>query len=173
MNISLDFAQTYADIVGYIGFFIALVGWIYQWRKRQDDKKQELRSIWENISIIKTIMAEIESGEEQLGKNKAKDCKDLPHEVYQAHAELAILLKNTFARAIAREKNVTLKTIIKWRKSGKLSSDWQQKCAMDILLTDELIEDELENLDEKYSTWDAIDHSNSPLRYRSSLNKPE
>lgn len=170
MNTSLDFAQTYSDIIGYIGFLAALLGWVHQWRKSRDDKRQELRNLWGNISVIKAVMGEIESAEERYRNNATKDCKDLPHEIFQAHAELAVLFRSTLARAMTIEGNITLKTVVKWRKSGKLGSDWQQKCAMTILLTDELIDEELENLDEKYSTWDAIDNENSPLGSRNSLN---
>lgn len=163
IDLPLDFAQTYSDIIAYIGFIGALVGWLYQWKKNRDSRKQELRSIWDNISVIKAAMSEIESAESKCRSGELETCSDLPHEIHQAHTQLADLFRNTLTRVISREGKVTLITIKKWRKSGKLSSDWQQKCAMTILLTEELTNKELNDLDEKYSTWDAIDNVKSPL----------
>lgn len=154
MENSLEFAQTYSDIVGYIGFVGALLGWLYQLKRNQYEKHQELRGLWDNISAIKAAMGKIERAE---SKNKK-----LPHEIYQSHSVLSVLFRNLLTRVITREDNVTLETISKWRKTGKLGSDWQQKCAMTILLTDELTEKELSELDEKFSQWETI-FTASPL----------
>lgn len=154
----LSFAQTYADIFGYIGFLGALVGWFLQWKKSREERQNEIRSLWDNISVIKAVMGEIERAELKL----RLEHKELPLEIYQAHGELAILFRTALARAITREGKVSLETIQAWRKSGKLSSDWQQKCAMTILLSKELSNKELDGLDKKYSVWDSIDDE-SPL----------
>jgi len=155
MGVSLDFAQTYSDIIGYIGFFGALIGWLYQWKRSADNKQLELRGLWEDISVIKEVMGEIEKADSKA--------KKMPYEVYQAHAELSILFRSVLTRIISKEPKMTLETIEKWRKVGKLGSDWQQKCAMAILLSNELTKKELDLIDEKkYSTWEQLNH-NSPL----------
>ena len=153
MGTSLDFAQTYSDIIGYIGIFGALIGWLYQLKRASDNRQMELRGLWEDISVIKAVMGEIETSDSKA--------KKMPYEIYQAHGELAILFRSVLTRIISKEPNMSLKTINKWRKVGKLGSDWQQKCAMIILLSDELTEKELDEMDEKYSNWEHINHKSS------------
>ena len=165
MDNTLLIAETYADIAGYIAFVGALLGWFYQWKKSHDDRKQELRVIWDNISTVKAIMEEVESS---ILRNSSGEVR---FEIYQAHAQLAVLFRNLLARAIAREGKVTLKTISKWRKAGKLGSDWQQKCAMTLLFSEELEGRELEELDERYAIWEAIDNS-SPLGSGNPIDDP-
>ena len=155
MQQSLIIAETYADIFGYIAFFGALIGWLFQWKKNNDNKKQEIRMLWDSISTIKSAMEEIESA---ILRNKEVK---FPYEIYQTHAQLAVLFRNTLTRAISREGKVTLKTIKKWRKCGKLASDWQQKCAMTILFTEELSNKDLDDLDEKYSSWEGLDNTSA------------
>jgi len=157
MGASLDFAQTYSDIIGYIGFLGALIGWLYQWKKASDSKQLELRGLWEDLSVIKAVMGEIETADTMA--------KRMPHDIYQAHGELAILFRSVLTRIISKEPKVTLETIEKWRKVGKLGSDWQQKCAMAVLLSEELTQKELDKIDEKYSTWEQLNHNSSLASY--------
>ena len=139
MGTSLDFAQTYSDIIGYIGIFGALIGWLYQLKRASDNRQMELRGLWEDISVIKAVMGEIETSDSKA--------KKMPYEIYQAHGELATLFRSVLTRIISKEPKMTLETINKWRKVGKLGSDWQQKCAMAILLSDELTKKELDEID--------------------------
>ena len=157
MGTSLDFAQTYSDIIGYLGFFGALIGWLYQWKRASDNKQIELRGLWEDLSVIKAVMGEIEQADSKT--------KRMPYEIYQAHGELAILFRSVLTRIISKEPKMTLETINKWRKVGKLGSDWQQKCAMAILLSDELTKKELDEIDEKYSTWEQLKHNSALASY--------
>lgn len=137
-----------ASIIGVIGTILGFLSWIYEKKKRKKLEEENNRRVWSDISKVKGLMENIES---DLKKDSCLSG------ALMAHGNLTFMFRDLLVSAVSFEKNFSLGTIYTWRKTGKLSSDWQEKIALTILFTKEV---NLDKLDEdslnKYSSWDAL-----------------
>jgi len=130
-------------IIGSIASIIGLIIALVQTYKLAGLKAQVKSKIWSDISTIKALMEDLENGKCEIG-----------------HARACEQFRDLLREASLIEKNYTLDTINLWRKTGKLSSVWQQKQAMALLDKECICPEKAETLNEVYANWDAysFDH---------------
>lgn len=152
-NMDLDLQQL-SQYASVFGFIIAVLGWLNEYRKRLHEKKMVKCSIWSTISVVKGIMNDVEKVIDE--KTESDYCNKAQRGCIEAHGTLAALLRELFKEAIINEKKFSYQTILKWRASGKISSDWQQKLVMALLDAANISEKDLNEISGKYSNWDTL-----------------
>ncbi|WLE98128.1 MAG: hypothetical protein QTN59_04670 [Candidatus Electrothrix communis] len=136
------------SIIAGAASVLSFAAFLYEKLARRQAKLEETRRIWSEISKVKGIMGDVEKDIHSTGSSKR---------ALQAHGALAILLRDLLKEAAQREKRFSLSTIRQWRGTGKLSSDWQEKLALTLLLTEEIDDEELKNEDfSKHRDADAV-----------------
>ena len=105
-------------------------------------KDMQKRRLWLYLSSTKSMMSDCERG---LGNDIL-------------WRRLGLQFRMLLSESVLMEKDFSIKTIRLWRKTGKLSSEWQEHLALQLLNTSEIKEEDAEELDEIYSNWTATPH---------------
>lgn len=122
-------------IVSSIATIISVPIAIIQTFRNRKLKSESKRRIWAQIETIKAIM-------------RCLDHREIDFTYGLANEQFRLLL----TEASLLEKNYSLETIKKWRKIGKLSSDWQERNAL-MLLETEMINEKID-VSESFSKYD-------------------
>ena len=137
--------STIIGIVGGLASIVSVPFAIYQTLINRKLKDEQRRNIWQRIETTKSMMRALD--EEQLDF---------------AYGLTVEQFRTLFREAVLLEDKFSLETINKWRKIGKISSDWQQKNAMILLKTNEITEGI--EVDEKFSINDNENKYNRQLK---------
>lgn len=132
---------------------ISIVLWYVERKKRYEVEREEKRRIWSEICKVKALMGGLERGCDNIDDNS------IQKGVLQVHGKLAFMLRDLFREAVNKERILSLETVRLWRKVGKISSDWQERIVLNLMLSEDIrmsetIDKEILN---KYSDWDTID----------------
>lgn len=105
---------------------------------------EKQRKIWTQISSTKALMRHLEA--EKLDSSYGLVCEQF---------------RDLLREAILLEQNFSINTIVRWRRVGKLSSDWQEYQATQLLSTSEIQDQvEIKDMSTPLSQYDttAPDH---------------
>ncbi|HWS39689.1 MAG TPA: hypothetical protein VN247_00195, partial [Arenimonas sp.] len=64
--------------------------------------------------------------------------------------------RDLFREACIAEKHMSIAKVSLWRKIGKIASDWQEQLVLNLLLTDEINEADIEKLNKQLSGTDEL-----------------
>ena len=112
------------------------------------------RKTWSQISTTKALMEDLEN-------NDAKQAVGKVFEQFRFLLREAIILENKF----------NVETIKKWRSTGKLSSQWQERQALQLLETREINAQEAKELEPEHRIWDELPEENELNHHTARLNK--
>lgn len=143
-----DTLQSLASYATITSTIIAVFGWVNEYQKRKRDQLLDRRRVWASISVIKGIVSDIQVALKADPDNQA---------CHQAHGALDDLFRELLREAISKEDKFSIKTIKIWRRSGKLSSDWQERIAFTLLDTKEMRNSEIETIPEIFMNWDQLE----------------
>ena len=91
---------------------------------------------------------------------------------HQAVGKLTFMYRDLVNEAISLEKKPSMETIKKWRRVGKIASDWQESCFVNCLLTSELFDGDMANITLQKSDELPANHPMSAtLNNRNDLNQ--
>ena len=148
--------------IASLASILSLLAYFFERFLRKTAEKNETQRIWSEISKIKGIMVDVE---------RDIQANTISSGALQAHGALTMLFRDLLKEAVQREKKFSIHTITIWRKTGKLSSDWQEKLALTLLHTDQIRLSESDDIDlEKHQSADAVPHD-SPVYHVLSTNK--
>jgi hypothetical protein len=136
-----------ASILGLIGTAIGFVSWLLERRARRQLEAEAKRKAWSQISKVTGLMTDLEK---DLGKREGYDS------ILQAEGKLSFMLRDLIKDVCSAEAPVSVETIKAWRTVGKLASDWQERLALSLLLTDEIEPAGLQSLGQKYQNADEL-----------------
>jgi hypothetical protein len=135
-----------SGIASILGFVIAVVFWWLERRARLKTLADVRRRVWAELSKVKELLGDLE-------KDIADGEFGHRHGIFQAHGELTFMFRDLLKDAIKLEPDFSSKTIGQWRRTGKLSSNWQEKIAWHLALTEEVIDCPT---NPAYAIWDEL-----------------
>jgi len=134
-----------AALVSMVVAAVSFFSWLVERFNRIQDRSERLRQIWNNLSKVRGLMSDLE---------KTPDANGFDHGKHQAVGKLTFMFRDLVNEAMSLESNPSLETIQKWRKVGKIGSDWQESCFINCLLTGELTS--IDVAKDKLSTSDEL-----------------
>lgn len=139
-----------ATIVSCMFSIASFVAYMYERRRRQRERADERRRTWHSISLVKGLLYDVSKALEKDPNSVA---------CHQAFGALEDMFKGLLREAVEKEDNFDIKTIGFWRKTGKLSSDWQERLALNLIDTKNISHQDIEGISktELYSNWDQMD----------------
>lgn len=146
MGVILIIVSVLGSLASIIGFGIALI----QTKKLRALELENNRKTWSQISTVKGIMEDLEHNDPQQAIGKVFE-------------QFRYLLKE----AVMQEQNFSVVTIKKWRKVGKLSSMWQEHQAFQLMQTNELKEEDIEQIAAEHAAWNEDPNNENPYDYHS------
>lgn len=126
---------TILGIIGSLASIISIPVAIVQTIKNNKLKTEAKRKIWAQIETVKALM-------------RCLDIKDVDF----AYGLVNEQFRNLLQEASLLEKEYSIETIEKWRKIGKLSSDWQERNAYMLLDTKKI--DLKKEINKNFSVYD-------------------
>lgn len=134
--------ETGAQIAAILTLFVAIIPWRIERRIRKKTERESRRQLWSNISKVRGLMVDLERGDAE-GVNMAT-------------GKLSFMMRDLIYEACRTEPHLTAKTIQRWRGIGKLGSDWQEHLALMTLQSDEIDDDSIDGLSEKYRNMSVL-----------------
>lgn len=125
-----------AAVFGILGSLATVAGTafgIVQRRQRIQADAIRKANVWTSLSKLKALMRNLENDELKM-----------------AHQNSLDLFRSLLTEAVLHEPRFTVDTVKRWRKTGRLASDWQERQALLLVDTDALEPEtisELPNLD--------------------------
>lgn len=132
-SLTLEQASALVSILVALASFFS---WVIERIRRINDRNEHARQVWNNISKVRGLMADLE---------KEPSTSGFDHGKHQAVGKLTFMFRDLANEAISLEKRPSLKTINRWRNAGKIASDWQETCFVNCLLTSELSDEATAN----------------------------
>ena len=144
----MDTLMIILSALGSLASVIGIAVAIIQTKKLRTLKLENKRKTWSQISTTKAIMEDLEHQDslQALGK------------IFEQYRFL-------LREAVMQEDKFTIKTIKLWRKTGKLSSLWQERQALHLIQTCEINEKEVEQLEKEFMLWDEDTDNSNPFDY--------
>jgi len=130
------------DYITYFGVFVSTVSLcfaIVQTKRLAKSESEQKRKLWSLIATSKALIEDFEHKDMNKALGKV-------YELYRFLLREAILIENNF----------NLKTAQKWRKVGKLSSDWQFRQSLMLLDTKEINDKIVDDLSIDFQIWDSM-----------------
>lgn len=113
---TLDLAAQAATIFGLILAFFAFL------RERRDRKSLERVAqirVWSDIARLRALMTDLEKPTDPDGFDFGK---------HQAVGKLTSMYRDKVSQVFQMSDNISAIDIQRWRKTGKICSDWQESC---------------------------------------------
>lgn len=130
-----------AAVFGILGSLATVAGTAFGIVQRHQRIQADLirkANVWTSLSKLKALMRNLESDELKM-----------------AHQNSLDLFRSLLTEAVLHEPRFTVDTVKRWRKTGRLASDWQERQALLLVDTDAL---ELETI----SQLPNLDYDQTP-----------
>jgi len=121
--------EAWSSLISILVAIVSAVSWGVERRKRTSERRERQRQLWSNLSKVKGLMADLE-------KLPADDGLDFGR--HQAVGKLTFMFRDLAHEVLSLEADPTEKTIRAWRHVGKIGSDWQEQCFLNLLLSEEI-----------------------------------
>lgn len=145
---NMDTLMIVLSALGSLASVIGIAVAIIQTKKLRTLKLENKRKTWSQISTTKALMEDLEH-------------KDSTQALGKVFEQYRFLLRE----AVMQEEKFTIKTIKLWRKTGKLSSLWQERQALHLIQTCEISEKEVDQLEKEFMFWDENTDNSNPFDY--------
>lgn len=134
-----------ADIwVPLLAASLGLLPYFMERHRRQRIEDHQRRRAWAEISKVRGLMSDVEQdGEPGPG-------------ALQAIGKLSIMLRDLLQEACALEPKLDYAVVQKWRASGRLASDWQERLVLELLHEDEIPAEAVDRLRTLHSDGDEL-----------------
>jgi hypothetical protein len=118
--------------IGFIGTLASLAGLFVaglQTIRLSELRRRTNADLWHSIGMVRSMMVELES---------CSAFKQGDGDVKQSYGTLIELFRLLLKGAVLDERRFTEETINRWRRSGRLATDWQEKQARRFLRTPQI-----------------------------------
>ena len=145
-------ASTATVIAAILTGLLGLLPFFLERKKRVDTEKAFRRRVWNDISKVRGLMTDLEK-DASAGVSGPGS--------HQAVGKLSIMLRDLLREACVAEDTMSVEVVRKWRATGKLASDWQEQLVLMMLESEEISEQDIVELTEKFGSVEELpeDHS--------------
>lgn len=140
-----------AACAGAIGAVVAGLSWFFERKTRRRLELENKRRIWTDISKVRGLMTDLEKDAEKFDAEPGR---------MQAIGKLSFMMRDLIRDACMAEKQMSIDTVRRWRRVGKLGSDWQEQLALNVLQAEEIDPSIAAELPLSYGGVDELSESN-------------